>query len=348
LPEGQALDAVAARAGLTINDTFGLLKRYGRDIAGALVVGNDPPSRERWGIETYTDETLAQEVGSLDDHPLGIHDDTEMSLPGLQSKMVLVRQADGTWARPLHGRPSTHILKVEDRRWPGLVEYEAACLSLAGWLELTTITPELRTFDGIPCLVVNRFDRATSDGDVERIHQEDLLQAVGVDPTLNERRVKYQRNNGGGPGLRDTASLLDQHAADPTGELRKLAAILSFTTAIGNGDAHAKNLSFLHDTPESIALAPLYDTVPTIMFRRLAREFAMSVNGEFSYDQVTVKDLVAEAVSWPLSRQMAEAAVTETLEAIREAIADGVVHHEPLSEVISDRTENLLAGNTAH
>jgi hypothetical protein len=34
--------------------------------------------------------------------------------------------------------------------------------------------------------------------------------------------------------------------------------------------------------------------------------------------------------------------------AIRDAVADGVVQHELLSEAISDRTGNLLAGKAAH
>lgn len=348
LPEGQALDAVAARAGLTVNDTFGLLARYGRDIAGALVIGREPPRVEHWDTETYTDEALSEEVGSLEDHPLGIHDDTEMSLAGLQNKMVLVRQKDGLWARPMHGRPSTHILKVEDRRWPGMVELEAACLALASHLKLTTITPELRTFGEIPCVIVDRFDRMVIDGEVERVHQEDLCQAMGIDPFLNNRGVKYQRNGGGGPGFGDIAALLDKHALHPIVELQRLAAVLAFTTSIGNADAHGKNISFLHDTTESITMAPLYDTVPTIMFPRLSREFAMSVNGEFSYDRVTLSDLVAEAVSWPLPGKLARSAITEAFDSIRDAVVEGVVQQELLSQVILDRTKNLLAGKTAH
>lgn len=35
LPEGRALATVAARAGIAANDVFGLLARYGRDVAGA-------------------------------------------------------------------------------------------------------------------------------------------------------------------------------------------------------------------------------------------------------------------------------------------------------------------------
>ena len=138
-----------------------------------------------------------------------------------------------------------------------------------GHQELTTITPELHSFDEIPCLIVNRFDRVAVNGDIERVHQEDLCQAMGVDPSLNNRWVKYQRNNGGGPGLRETATLLDQYASDPADELREACSDRGFHHCNRKRRRSWKNLSFLHDTPESIELAPLYDTVPTIMFRRL-------------------------------------------------------------------------------
>ena len=38
LPEGQHLHALAARADVAASDTFGLLRRYGRDIAGAFEI----------------------------------------------------------------------------------------------------------------------------------------------------------------------------------------------------------------------------------------------------------------------------------------------------------------------
>src|SRR4051812_23081400 len=43
LPEGQALATMAAQAGLAANDVFGLLGRYGRDVAGALAIGTEAP-----------------------------------------------------------------------------------------------------------------------------------------------------------------------------------------------------------------------------------------------------------------------------------------------------------------
>ena len=43
LPEGDALQTLAEQAGLATNQTFDLLVRYGRDVAGALVIAEDEP-----------------------------------------------------------------------------------------------------------------------------------------------------------------------------------------------------------------------------------------------------------------------------------------------------------------
>jgi serine/threonine-protein kinase HipA len=121
----------------------------------------------------------------------------------------------------------------------------------------------------------------------------------------------------------------------------------TFTVVVGNADAHGKNLAFLHDTPESITLAPLYDTVPTILWPRLSRELSMSINGKFGIDEVTRADLSAEADSWALPRRAAEAVADRTLEALHSAAVGGLIDVEPLAEIVAARAENLLAGRAA-
>lgn len=342
LPEGDALAALAARAETSVVDTFGLLERYGRDIAGALVIGRDAPDESRFALERYDEKSLGEEVGALDQNPLGLHDDSELSLAGLQNKLLLVNVANG-WARPLHGRPSTHILKAEDRRFPELAQAEADCLALARAVGLTTVDSTLEVLAGIPCLITERYDRVVAaDGSVGRIHQEDLCQAVGVDSAANRGRAKYQRRAGGGPGLHDAARLLDAYAEDAVAEFARLVSAVAFTVAIGNADAHAKNLSFLHETATTIRLAPLYDTVPTMLWPTLTDEGAMSVNGRFPLGRLTLADIVDEAASWPLDRQAAEQATTETLERVLAAAAG--LSLEPLATMVVTRCEALLGG----
>jgi serine/threonine-protein kinase HipA len=343
LPEGQALQALAARAKLPVNDTFALLARYGRDVAGALVIAEDEPCEDRYAVEPYSDDDLAAAVEGLDERPLGADDESELSLAGLQDKLLLVRLEDGRWGRPLRGRPSTHILKRDDLRYPGLVDAEAACLRLAAHLGLTDITTGLVTLSDRRCLIVSRFDRRLDGDAVTRIHQEDLCQATGTDPTLRRGRAKYQ--SAGGPSFADLATLLDRYAVDGPGELDRLVAVMTYTMLIGNADAHGKNLALLHDTAETVRLAPLYDTVPTALWPKLRAEAAMTIGGRRTLADVTLGDLVGEARTWAHPEDRARAAAIATAERALAAAADGLVESVPaLTALVTERAVSLLAG----
>jgi serine/threonine-protein kinase HipA len=344
LPEGQALQAMASAARVASYDTIGMLARFGRDVAGAVVISDRSIDDRPGGIVPYTPDTLTDEIVGLDDRPLALYDDSELSLPGLQNKMLLVA-LDGGWARPVGGRPSTHILKTEDRRFPGLAEHEAACLHLARALGLTTIDAWTEAHGAIGCLIVSRYDRAVAqDGRIVRLHQEDACQALGIDPERWDRRGKYEAH--GGPSLVQVAGLLDRYATDPVHELEQLARSMTFTVAIGNADAHGKNLAFVHDPPGSIRLGPLYDTVPTVCWERLPTRAAMSVNGRTelalrAHDSITVEDLLTEAAAWRLEASRAERAVIGTLEAL--AVAAGELElPEPVAALVTSRCRQLL------
>lgn len=325
LPEGQALQTMAASAGLASTDTFGLLARYGRDVAGALVITEEgeSPDPSEFGIQFYDSDSLADAVAELDEFPLGAHEDSELSLAGIQDKLLLVRSADGRWGRPIGGVPSTHILKRDDPRFPGLVEAEAHCLLLARALELTTIDVELLELDSRNCLIVSRYDRVVEGEEVRRVHQEDLCQALAIDPRGNRSRAKYER--AGGPSLRQAAELLDTYALDRGAELDRLARIVAFTVLIGNADAHGKNLSLLHPEPETIALTPLYDTVPTLLWSQLRKEAAMAVGGQPMLEDVELGDIAREGARWGHDSEHVLALAEDTIERALAAVEEGVV-----------------------
>lgn len=342
LPEGVALQAMAARAAVPTYDTFGMLARFGRDVAGAAVISDSELPPRVGHLEPYDSASLDAEVAGIEQHPLALHDDSELSLAGLQNKLLLVR-TDSGWGRPAAGYPSTHILKVEDRRYPGLVTMEAAALDLARRIGLTTVEATVESFAGVDCLIVSRFDRASSPiGEppgIVRLHQEDSCQALGRDAESAGGKGKYE--SAGGPAFAEVAGLLDRFSAHPTGELRRLLAVATYTVAIGNADAHGKNLSLLHRTPGVVELAPLYDTVPTSLWPTLRREAAMSVNGQRSLDAVTGRDLVEEARRWRLDPAMSSAVVTETLEKLSTAIAAGTYPAE-FSDLVQSRCAALV------
>lgn len=255
--------------------------------------------------------------------------------------MTLVSLPDGGWGRPVGGRVSTHILKAEDRRDPGLVTLERACLQLARHLDLTSVDAKVVTLGSIDCLLVDRFDReVVEDDSVRRVHQEDLCQALGYDPS-GHRKGKYERF--GAPGFLHAAELLRSWAAPA--ERERLLAAMVFTVVIGNADAHAKNLALLHVAPGQIQLAPLYDTVPTVLFPQLPRSLAMTVNARFEdIDEPTVHDLVTEAAGrrrWRLGEARARSLVIDTLERLR-ACAQVLDLPEELAERVAGRAAGLL------
>jgi len=342
LPEGDALRAMAEQAGLATNQTFELLARFGRDVAGALVIAEEEPEERRFEIERLDREGLARAVEELDEHPLGSHDDSELSLAGLQDKLLLVKLADGTWGRPLHGRPSTHILKADDPHRPGLVEAEAQCLALAREAGLTTIDAELERIGERSCLIVSRFDRGGGPDQVHRIHQEDLCQALAINPDDNRRRAKYER--AGGPRLRQAAELLDSYSLDPLGQLDRLVAAVTFTVLIGNADAHGKNLALLHPDSEHVELAPLYDTVPTALWPKLRGEAAMSIGAQVSLAAVTLADIVREARIWRHPPERAEATARATIDSTVAALDAKVIPpSSPVAALVREQAHRLAS-----
>jgi serine/threonine-protein kinase HipA len=347
LPEGQALATMAASAGLAANDTFGLLGRYGRDVAGALVIGEERPEARQGDVEPYDGENLAEAVADLEEHPLGTHDDSELSLAGLQDKLLLVRLGDGSWGRPTGGRPSTHILKREDPRFPGMIEAEAQCLALARAVSLTTIETETLALGGFNCLIVSRFDRTEEGEVVRRIHQEDLCQALGIDSSGARGRAKYEQP-GHGPSLRQAAKLLDSYGADPFAELDRLVATIAYTVAIGNADAHGKNLGLLHPDPQSVTLAPLYDTVPTALWPGLRRRAAMAIGGQPDLDNVGIDDIAREALLWPHPVEHTREVARSTVEAMLAAIEAGTIAADgQVGRLVTKRGRRILTGKGA-
>jgi serine/threonine-protein kinase HipA len=340
LPEGNALQTLADHAGLATNDTFGLLERYGRDVAGALVISAGDPDERRFGVEPYTTETLEAAIEDLDDHPLGSGDDSELSLAGLQDKLLLVDLGKGRWGRPIHGRPSTHILKVDDPRRTGLVDAEADCLQLSRAAGLTSIDIERKRLGDSSCLIVSRFDRLQQPDGIRRIHQEDLCQALAVDPDAHNRRAKYEA--AGGPTFKQAAKLLDEYSKNPADELDRLIAIVTFTVCIGNADAHGKNLALLHPDSESVQIAPLYDTVPTALWPKLRTAAAMSIGGQVTLSDVTLEDVYRESLLWRHPVERAEATALATIDSITAALeSDVIASNSQVAKFVRRRIEKL-------
>ena len=235
-----------------------------------------------------------------------------VSLGGLQSKLLLVR-ADGGWARPVGGIPSTHILKPDPPEFPGLVASEAFALRAAALAGLDAAEARLDTFGGRIVLVVTRFDRSLKDGKLARLHQEDGCQALGTAPS---GPAKYQATEAAA-FYRRLAALLATHATDPADQLRRLGSALTFTVAIGNTDAHLRNHAFLHQAG-TLALSPVYDAAPTAEFTG-TRHFALWIGGQSMLAVVTRRHLQRELASWGMAPDSASDVISSTLDNLANA-----------------------------
>lgn len=338
LPEGNHLLALATRAGVPTNDYADLLARFGRDIAGAFAISTEPPARERWAVEPYDDDELAAELRLVLDAPgFAIRDDSELSIAGLQNKLLVCAIPGARWGRPVNGRPSTHIMKLADDRHEGLLAAEHACMRLASAAGLTAATTTLLDIDGVEVLTVERYDRAVdaTTGDVRRIHQEDACQALGVNIDADRGRGKYERF--GGPTFRQIAALLDRYG-DPANDLPALLRLAVFTWAIGNVDAHGKNVSLLIDTDRgALSLAPLYDTVPTVLWPNLRPTLAMSINGKD--DDLRLDDFITEARTWGVGRSISERVISSTVTDLDAALEH--CEHDAVADLVVSRLRIL-------
>ena len=126
-------------------------------------------------------------------------------------------------------------------------------------------------------MVVHRYDRIAPGGQIVRVHQEDLCQALGIPPSR-----KYQ--NEGGPGPADIAKLLrrvmsPQVADDAVG---RFTDALIWNWLIAGTDAHAKNHSLLL-ADNQVRLAPLYDIALALPYGTHEKKlrFAMKIGGDY-------------------------------------------------------------------
>lgn len=340
LPEGRMCTRLAAQADVAEHDVIGLLRAYGRDVAGALQIWDpDSPGEPREpDLEALTSDGVAGMLRDVAFNPLGNQPVTgKTSLPGVQDKIVLAKTGD-TWNRVIDGYPSTHILKPQSRDYPTMIydeEYGSRIARKAGLFDCQTWIEE---FAGESALVIERYDRSDSMPQ-GRIHQEDFNQALGA-----AGDQKYQKI-GGVVSLARVAKVFAD--VGDSASLERLLGLVVVSVAVGNLDLHTKNISLLHPPSGPMKIAPAYDVVPQV-HQPNDGEMALAVAGEYRHSQVTTKHLRQEAVSWGMSEPelMIKATLESVLETVGTQIPDSRAYSELVSE-ISAFAENLLAGRPA-
>jgi serine/threonine-protein kinase HipA len=284
LPDNAAvLGRWARHFQVSASSPFSLLATpIGEDCAGAVRFAAPNKLKrvlQRSGeVAWLTDEGVAQRLCELREDStawLGRSFAGQFSLAGAQAKTALLFQ-DGRWGVPTGPKPTTHILKPAVA---GLDDHdlnEHLCLDAARRAGLLVARTKVTRFAQETAVVVTRYDRITR-GQVLRVHQEDLCQALGVPPAR-----KYQ--NEGGPGVADVAKLLREVmppnvAADA---IRRFADALIWNWLVGGTDAHAKNYSLLL-AGDQARLAPMYDIASALPYGTNERKlrFAMKLGGDY-------------------------------------------------------------------
>ena len=214
LPEEDVRTQIALATGISAANDYGLLERFGGDVAGAVTLlpadgGDAEPQGD--SLEILSPRRLDEVLTALPQRPLAADEDGEvrLSLAGAQSKLPVV-ETDAGFALPHgSGRPTTHILKPEPRRFPGLVANELFCMRLAAdaGLEVAAVDRG-ETESGLPFLIVSRYDRDLTQEPIRRLHQEDFCQALG-----KLYIEKYQQE--GGPSFGQAMELIDDVSSAP-------------------------------------------------------------------------------------------------------------------------------------
>jgi serine/threonine-protein kinase HipA len=266
---------------------FKLLQFVGADVPGAAQFFPATQlatiqSQQRPLIDWISVDELAQRLAQLRSDAAAVRrpgDPGKMSLPGAQAKTAFCWDGEAKrWGVPSGRAPTTHIIKPAVPGFDGLVENEHLCQAIAARLGLPAAKSYVLTLADTSYIVIERFDRlppAPGAAFVQRIHQEDICQALGLMPGR-----KYEQD--GGPGIADIVSLIRRVSSNPNTDVERFLDANAFNWLIGGTDAHAKNYSLLLGAGDEVRLSPLYDLSSQLPYKELIdQRLAMKIGDHY-------------------------------------------------------------------
>ena len=303
LPEEDSRKKIADYLHISETSTLKLLEALGGECAGVISISSENEDEDLLSKETsykldsnnyepLDDNRLLEFIEKMNTRPLIKADDKlRLSLAGAQEKLALAK-INGEWYLPLNGSPSTHILKpTRTGSLSSLAQNEYICMKLAKSFGLPVPDVDLLKIAGKDIFVVERYDRIKGTDSIQRLHQEDFCQALGIMSTS-----KYQ--NDGGPGIADIFNTILKVCTVPALESQKFLKYVLFNYVMGNCDSHGKNYSLLYKN-NRVELSPLYDVVSTIIYSGLTDKLSMKIGKHYEIQKVTKEDfsLLAESLN---------------------------------------------------
>jgi len=352
LPDSErALERLGRKYSVSPNNPFALLRHIGMDAAGAVQVltedvhATDAATRQgdvEWLEDDALDATLAELARSPETWDPG-RDTGRWSLAGTQSKVALFRSDEGRWGIPRDSTPTTHILKPSMPNYDGHHLNEHLCLRAAQLAGLPAARTEILRSDRFEVLISHRYDRRTVDGRWQRLHQEDLCQALSVHPIK-----RYQSD--GGPEVGDIADLFARTMSSRSRQdnARRLFDYLVYNVAIGATDAHAKNFSVLLGATGVVRLAPLYDVATILPYDRAPNlKSAMKIGDTWELGKVSTKDWTTVGARLGIPRDEAVHRA-ETVRAAVPAAFQTAATENAVPNALRDRAAYIAELVTAH
>jgi serine/threonine-protein kinase HipA len=291
LPEGSKRSLIARALQVSSKNDFGILDGIGGECAGAVTIlepDQRPASADLTDPVRWLDG--AELLRLLDEMPkrpmLAGEDGIRLSLAGAQDKLPVVAKSSQIGV-PLNGAPSSHIIKPPISGVDGSVFNEGFCMRLAAELKLDVAKASIHKIGEQHFLLVERYDRRvikranSKETKLERLHQEDFCQALGVVPEM-----KYQNEDG--PSLAQSFELVRRATRPSAPNTLRLLDFVIFNALIGNHDAHAKNFSLLY-TARGAVLAPLYDALSTAVYPSLSDKMAMKIGSKYKFADVQAR-----------------------------------------------------------
>jgi serine/threonine-protein kinase HipA len=305
---------------------FKLLAHVGADVPGAAQF--IPPERleeiqsaHQPTIEWMTIDELTERLQQLRADIAAVRrpgDIGKMSLPGAQAKTAYYWDKQrNRWGVPGVRTPTTHIIKPCVPGFDGLVENEHLCQDIAARLGMPAANSYVLALDQT-YIVVERYDRLPpppGSSLVQRIHQEDMCQALGLMPGR-----KYQED--GGPGIAQIVTLIRRMSSAPDADVDRFLQANMFNWLIGGTDGHAKNYSILVSAGDEIRLAPLYDLSSQLPYPELIQQrVAMKIGDYYDIGRVGIADWRKLARTCTIEEERVLSMLTDMAKALPDAIS---------------------------
>jgi serine/threonine-protein kinase HipA len=248
-----------------------------------------------------------------------------LSISGVQPKLSVALSGDQLVPVARNGR---FILKPQTQGFPELPQNEFLCMDMARHFGLRT--PPfllLELADKSPAYLVRRFDRLKQGRRVLKLACEDMQQVLGG-------RDKYAGSHERiGQAVRD-------HCTFSPLELQRLFELTIFNFAIGNADAHLKNVSLLTGEDGTVSLSPVYDLVSSrLVMADEADELALTVGGKRS--RLRRDDFLALAQQLGVAPEYAASKIEE-LNGLRETFSR-MIDASALSTDMRSRFRTIVA-----